>query len=115
MLTIMVCHYVLHTCVHSVSHLFAHSYPYYLTDKENFPACKLRGRQASGWARGTRAVPTVAPSNKLVRKGVSCSRGGSQLTNSEHVHVTRSIMKRAGQNSTLFFISRSLQMVEQCL
>ena len=110
--TIIVCHYVLHTCVHSVSHLFAHSYPYYLTDKENFPACKLRGRQGSSRARGAGAVPTVATSKKLVRKGAGCSRGGSQLTSSEHVYVTRSIMKRAAQNGTSFFISRSLQMVE---
>lgn len=96
MLTIMVCHYVLHTCVHS-AHTYTHICLFilapYLTDKENFPACKLRGRQASGRAHGTGAVPTVAPSNKLVRKGAGCSRRGSQLTSSEDVHVTRSIVK----------------------
>ena len=106
---IMVCHYVLHMCMHSVSHLFAHSYSYFLTKRIFLLVNCEEDKWSGSWNWGCTHSCYI---QELVRKGAGCSRGGSQLTSSEHVYVTRSIMKRAAQNGTSFFISRSLQMVE---
>ena len=60
--------------------MYLPTFAYYLSD-ENSHACNVRGR-AAGLGRSTGATLSAGPSNKSVKKGADCGRGGSQLATS---------------------------------